>query len=113
MEFLNRQNRRTVAAYHAGYEWLRQQPAGPVLAPEPLHNLYFRFYAHAELRTPWQFDHQANPARRYAYVVAFPNHRGAFQPAFAFPPAYRNTEVEIFALPAPGAARLRKPTPNL
>ena len=112
VEFLNRQNRRTVAAYRAGFEWLRRQPVGPVLAPEPLHNLYFRFYAHTEAPGRYRFDHQANPARRYAYVVAFPNHRGAFQPAFAFPPAYRNAEVEIFALPSPGTIRPQGSVPT-
>ena len=112
VEFLNQHNRRTVAAYQAGFEWLRQQPVGPVLAPEPLHNLYFRFYAHTKTPGVFQFDHQPRPARRYAYVVAFPNRRGAFQPTFDFPPTYRNEEVEIFVLPSPGKTRPLGPLPT-
>lgn len=101
VEFLNHRNRRTVAAYRAGFEWLRRQPPGPVLAPEPLHNLYFRFYAHtATPARPWRPDHQPQPGRRYAYVVAFPNQRGTFRPPYAFPPAFRNAQVAIFALPS-------------
>ncbi|WP_210515502.1 hypothetical protein [Hymenobacter terricola] len=102
VEFLNRQIRTTTAAYRAGFEWLRRQPAGPVLAPEPLHELFFRFYAHTTAPDrPWQIDMVRRPTRRYAYVVAFPNKRGAFQPVFAFPPAFANSQVEIFAVPRP------------
>ena len=88
------------AAYRAGFEWLATQPPGVVLAPEPLHNLYFRFFGHA--LTParrWRFDAAARPATPYAYVLAFPNRRGYFQPKYPFPPAYRNPEVEIYRLP--------------
>jgi hypothetical protein len=100
VEFLNRHNRATVAAYRAGFEWLAQQPTGPVLAPEPLHNLYFRYYAHtAAPARLWQLDKVRRPNRRYTYVVAFPKQRGAFQPHFPFPPAYANSEVEIFVIP--------------
>ena len=100
VEFLNQQGRATVAAYHDGFVWLQQQPVGPVLAPEPLHNLYFRFYAHTTSPArPWQLDILRRPTRRYTYVVAFPNKRGAFQPQFSFPPAYANAQVEIFVLP--------------
>ncbi|MDO7873740.1 hypothetical protein Q5H93_03275 [Hymenobacter sp. ASUV-10] len=100
VERLNRRNQRPVAAYQAGFEWLAAQPPGPVLAPEPLHNLYFRFFGHA--LTParrWRFAAAARPATPYAYVLAFPNQRGYFQPKYPFPPAYRNPEVEIYRLP--------------
>ena len=101
VEFLNRRNNASVAAYRAGFGWLSQQPAGPVLVPEPLHEIYFRFYAHSSQRRPaWQFDMHRRPNCRYAYVVAFPNRRGAFQPRFSLPPAYHNAELEIYALPA-------------
>ena len=92
--------RGTNAAYHAGLQWLATQPRGPVLVPEPTHNLFFRFYAHSEMRhRPWRIDHDQLGNTRYHYVVAFPNKRGFFQPQFDFPPAYRNAEVEIYAVP--------------
>lgn len=100
VERLNQGNHRPVAAYRAGFLWLAAQPPGPVLAPEPLHNLYFRFFGHA--LTParrWRFDAATRPAASYAYVLFFPNRRGYFQPKFPFPPAYRNPEVEIYRLP--------------
>ncbi|HEX8657093.1 MAG TPA: hypothetical protein VF690_06145 [Hymenobacter sp.] len=88
------------AAYRAGLFWLAARPPGPVLVPEPTHNLFFRFYAHSEVRQrPWQIDSDQQADTRYAYVVAFPNQRGFFQPQFAFPPAYRNQEVEIYRVP--------------
>ena len=93
--------RSTNGTYRAGVDWLAAHPAGPVLIPEPTHNLFFRFYAHPQQRQRrWQFDYVQRPASRYAYVVAFPNKRGYFQPEFPFPPAYRNAEVEIYAVPA-------------
>ena len=49
--------------------------------------------------TAGQLDILRRPTRRYAYVVAFPNKRGAFQPQFNFPPAYANAQVEIFIVP--------------
>ena len=92
--------RGTNAAYHAGLQWLAAHPAGPVLVPEPTHNLFFRFYAHTEERQrPWQIDNDQQANIRYSYVVAFPNKRGFFQPLFPFAPAYRNSEVEIFIVP--------------
>jgi len=101
VEKLNRYNQQQVAAYRAGFDWLATQPAGPVLAPEPLHDMYFRFFAHARLTAhPWQLHMVARPGLTYAYVVAFPNRRGAFQPAYPFPPAFANEQVEIFVLPA-------------
>ena len=92
--------RRTNAAYHAGLHWLVTQPPGPVLIPEPTHNLFFRFYAHSEERQrPWHIDNDQQAQTRYAYVVAFPNKRGFFQPQFPFAAAYRNAEVEIYVVP--------------
>lgn len=93
--------RHSNAAYRAGLYWLAAQPAGPVLVPEPTHNLFFRFYAHSELRQrPWRIDNDQQANTRYAYVVAFPNRRGFFQPQFTFPPTYQNQEVEIYRVPA-------------
>jgi hypothetical protein len=93
--------RGTNAAYFAGLRWLATQPTGPVLVPEPTHNLFLRFYAHTQERQrPWQIDYDQQAGQRYAYVVAFPNKRGYFQPEFPFPPAYRNAELEIYAVPA-------------
>ena len=93
--------RGTNAAYHDGLHWLAGQPAGPVLLPEPTQNLFFRFYAHTQVRQhPWQFDYRQQPGRAYRYVVAFPNRRGYFQPEFPFPPAYRNASVDIYVVPA-------------
>lgn len=109
VEFLNRYNRATVAAYRAGFTWLENQPAGTVLAPEPLHNLYFRYYAHtATPARAWQLDKVRRPTRHYSYVVAFPNQRGAFQPHFSFQPAFANSEVEIFVLPSIGSVPARQ-----
>jgi hypothetical protein len=94
------------AAYHDGLHWLASQPAGPVLLPEPTQNLFFRFYAHTQVRERgWQFDYRQRPARAYRYVVAFPNRRGYFQPEFPFPPAYHNAAVEIYAVPSGYAFR--------
>ena len=88
------------AAYHAGLQWLAAQPPGPALIPEPTHNLFFRFYAHSEMpERQWQMDDVQLGHKRYAYVVAFPNKRGFFQPLFNFPPAYRNQEVDIYRVP--------------
>jgi len=92
--------RGTNAAYHAGLQWLAAHPAGPVLIPEPTHNLFFRFYAHTEERQrPWQIDSDQQGATRYAYVVAFPSKRGFFQPLFPFAPAYHNSVVDIYIVP--------------
>ena len=102
VERINPPIRANNAAYHAGLRWLQTQPPGPVLIPEPTHHLFFRFYAHSELPPhPWprQFDNQQQPRTRYAYVVAFPNKRGYFQPLFPFAPAYHNAHVDIFIVP--------------
>ena len=88
------------AAYHAGLHWLVTQPDGPVLIPEPTHNLFFRFYAHSEERQrTWQIDESQQAHTHYTYVVAFPQKRGFFQPEFPFPPAYHNSEVVIYVVP--------------
>ena len=98
--------RGTNAAYHDGLHWLATQPPGPVLLPEPTQNLFFRFYAHTQVRErSWQLDYQQQPGRAYAYVVAFPEKRGYFQPEFPFPPAYHNSGVAIYAVPAGYAFR--------
>jgi len=93
-----------VAAYQAAFSWLSQQPSAPILAPEPLHNLYFRFFAHTQTGLPPASsflvpDAAARPGVRYRYVVAFPEHHGFFQPEFNFKPAYRSDQVEIHVLP--------------
>ncbi|GAA4356912.1 hypothetical protein GCM10023185_21220 [Hymenobacter saemangeumensis] len=100
IERQNQAYRSSNASYRSALAWLAAQPPGPVLIPEPTHNLFFRFYAHS--LTPgrrWQFHDAKVDSVRYAYVVAFPNKRGMFQPPISFPPAYRNADVEIFALP--------------
>ena len=90
----------TNASYHAGLHWLATQPPGSVLLPEPTQNLFFRFYAHTQVRQrPWQFDYRQQPGRAYRYVVAFPNRRGYFQPEFSFLPAYQNADVVIYRVP--------------
>ena len=92
--------RGTNAAYQAGLRWLVTQPPGPILIPEPTHNLFFRFYAHSEeQQRTWRIDNDQQAQTRYAYVVAFPNKRGFFQPQFPFAPAYQNAEVEIYVIP--------------
>jgi hypothetical protein len=102
VERLNRKNRRQVEAFRAGFDWLRRQPAGSVLAPEPLHHLYFRFYAHTSaVELHWDLQDRPRPFPAFRYVIAFPDKRGYFQPNYPFPPAYRNDEVEIYQLPKP------------
>ncbi|MBF9140276.1 hypothetical protein [Hymenobacter properus] len=93
--------RSTNDSYHAGLRWLAAHAPGPVLIPEPTHNLFFRFYAHSEERQrPWHFDNLQQPGVRYRYVVAFPSDRGFFKPRFPFAPAYHNAEVDIYVVPA-------------
>lgn len=99
VERLNRRNARTEAAYHAAYHWLARQPSRPLLVPEGLHHLHFRYYAHTEAPAqPWLADRIARPGIRYGYVVAFPAQHGTFQPHFTQAPAFRNAEVEIYSL---------------
>lgn len=96
----NRPVRRHNAAYRAGWQWLIEQPPGPVLIPETTLNLFFRFYAHSEPpHRPAQIDFAPRGRTRYAYVVAFSNGRGYFHPTFRFPPAYRNEQVAIYLIP--------------
>jgi hypothetical protein len=102
--------RGTNAAYQSGLDWLARQPPGPALIPEPTHNLFFRFYAHTRHPGfPWHIDDAKQDSVRYAYVVAFPNKRGLFQPPISFPPAFRNAEVEIFVMPRPVAPSSDEP----
>ena len=102
VERLNRANRRTVAAYRAGWQWLARQPPGPALVPESRHRLYFNFYAQTEGGRNLQMVATGDPtAPIYRYVVAFPNQRGAFQPVPGHTPAFENEQVMVFL----GAAR--------
>ncbi|MDQ2794718.1 MAG: hypothetical protein M3Y12_12035, partial [Bacteroidota bacterium] len=97
---LNRENQPTLqhnAAYHEAYRWLATHEPGPTLVPEPTHGIFFNLYFHSE--SPGQFwepDFEPQPNRAYKYVVAFPNKRGYFQPAFAYAPVFRNADVEIY-----------------
>ena len=102
VEILNRHQRSQVAAYRAAHAWLQAQPPGAVLAPEPMHDMYFRFFSHNR-RGPYRSasDMAARPGRHYTYVAAFPNKRGAFQPSFPFAPAFTNGVVDIYVLPRP------------
>ena len=99
VERLNRRNARSEAAYHAAYHWLARQPPRPLLVPEGLHHLHFRYYAHTEAPTkPWLADRAPRSGIHYGYVVAFPAQHGAFRPHLAQTPAFRNAEVEIYWL---------------
>jgi len=98
---VNPSARGTNAAYRDGLHWLAKQAPGPVLLPEPTQNLFFRLYAHTQVRhRRWQLDCQQRPGRTYVYVVAFPGRRGYFQPEFPFHPAYHNAAVDIYVVPA-------------
>ena len=93
----NQAPRRRNAALHAAFEWLAQRSHGPVLIPEPTHSLFVRMYLHAELPGQnWQVDARPRPGRRYAYVLAFPERHGQFQPHFTTPPVFHNEQVEIY-----------------
>jgi hypothetical protein len=90
------------AAYHEAYAWLAHQKPGPVLAPEPTHAIFLSLYFRSEQSPwPWHFDAAPRLGTPYAYVVAFPNKRGYFQPRFAYPPAFHNQEVDIYRISAP------------
>jgi hypothetical protein len=103
VEYLNRHNRAQVAAYQAAYAWLQAHPPGAVLAPEPMHDIYFRFFSHTGRGRYRSTSHMvARPGQNYTYVAAFPNKRGEFQPNFPFAPAFANAEVEIFVMPKSG-----------
>lgn len=89
-------------AFHAAFAWLDAQPRGPLLVPEPTHSLFLRMYQHAERPgQPWQLDAFPRQGVSYRYVLAFPDHRGFFQPRFRVPPAFLNAQVAIYqVLPA-------------
>jgi hypothetical protein len=97
----NRTPYRHNAAYHEAFAWLARQPAGPTLVPEPTHAIFLGLYFRSEAPAfTWQAHAEPHPGTTYAYAVAFPNKRGYFQPRFAYPPAFRNEEVEIYRIPA-------------
>ena len=59
--------------YRLPMAWLATQPVGPVLAPEPVHRLVLRFYAHTEFGSqPWQIDDRPRPGVHYRYLVSKP-----------------------------------------
>lgn len=89
------------ADFHAAFAWLADQPRGRVLVPDPTHNVFLNLYFRAERPDQrWQLAGRPQPGTYYAYVVAFPDHRGYFQPHFTYPPAYHNREVDIYRVPA-------------
>ena len=98
VERLNRANRRTVAAYHAAWQWLARQPAGAALVPEPRHRLYFQFYTATEGGPPRILDAAARPGRHYRYQTLWPPQPGT-RPVFSGVPAFRNPQAEIWVLP--------------
>lgn len=84
-------------ALHAAFLWLDQQPRGAMLIPEPTQSLFVRMYLHSERPgQAWHIDAYPRPNIRYAYVLAFPNHRGLFQPRFSYPPAFHNEQADIY-----------------
>ena len=88
------------AAYHQAYVWLAGRPPGLALVPEPTHGIFLTLYFHSESPgRSWQTDGLPQRRHRYAYVIAFPNRRGFFQPQFPFPPAFHNSEVDIYTVP--------------
>ena len=87
-------------AFHAAFEWLDAQPRGPLLVPEPTQNLFLRMYQHAERPgQPWQLDAFPQTGVAYRYVLAFPDHRGFFQPRFSEKPVFLNAQVAIYRAP--------------
>ena len=97
-----RETRRENAALHAAFAWLDERPRQAVLIPESTHNLFFRTYWHSERpRERWRIDAVPRRGVWYGYVLAYPNARGSFRPRFAYPPAFRNEQVEIYAVLAP------------
>ena len=100
----NRVPRAHNADYHAAFTWLAARPQGPVLVPEPTHSIFLRLYFLSERpNQPWRLDGRPQPGTAYAYVVAFPNKRGYFQPVFSYPPAFHNAEVDIYQVPITGS----------
>ena len=95
----NRAPARRNTAFHAAFEWLASHPRGPLLIPESTHSLFIRMYLHAELPGQyWAIDAFPRHGARYAYVLAFPDRHGLFQPRFNYPPAYHNEQVDIYQL---------------
>ena len=95
----NRPPRKRNAALHAAFVWLDHQPRGPLLIPESTHSLFVRMYLHAERPgQQWHIDASPQPGVVYAYVLAFPELHGLFQPRFPFPPAFHNEQADIFRL---------------
>jgi hypothetical protein len=89
-------------AYHEAFAWLVRQQPGLVLAPEPTHYIYFDLYFSSEQPAwPWRADTEPRPNAPYAYVIAFPNLRGYFQPRFNYRPAFHNQEVDIYRITTP------------
>ena len=89
-------------AYHEAFAWLARQKPGLVLAPEPTHYIYFDLYFSSEQPAwPWRADAEPHPNAPYAYVIAFPNLRGYFQPRFNYQPAFHNQEVDIHRITTP------------
>ncbi len=97
----NRRPSQDNADFHAAFAWLAGQPQGRVLVPDPTHNVFLNLYFRAERpEQRWQLAGRPQPGTYYAYVVAFPDRRGYFQPRFTYPPAYHNREVDIYRVPA-------------
>jgi hypothetical protein len=97
-------------ARHEAFLWLARQPSGPMLVPESTHSLFMRMYLHAERPgQTWRLDAFPVPGTAYAYVLAFPEKRGFFQPGFSFPPAFHNDQVDIYRLPAPKPGQAQQP----
>jgi hypothetical protein len=98
----NQGPRRRNDARHEAFLWLDRQPRGPLLVPEPTHSLFMRMYLHAERPgQQWRIDAFPVPHTAYAYVLAFPENHGFFQPHFSFTPAFHNEQVDIYRLPTP------------
>lgn len=103
--------------FESAARWLAAQPPGPVLVPETAPHLLLRLYALSDYKQAWELDYRPQPQTSYAYVVAYRRGRGSFRPQFAFPPAYHNETLEIYAVPPgypPDASRwLPEPAPNV
>ncbi|MDO7886297.1 hypothetical protein [Hymenobacter cheonanensis] len=86
--------------YRRPMAWLATQPLGPVLAPEPVHRLLLRFYAHTEFaQQPWQIDDRPRPGVHYRYLVSKPGAaRVPGGPPVAGPPAFHGL-ADIFVAP--------------
>lgn len=84
-------------ALHEAFLWLELQPRGAMLIPEPTQSLFMRMYLHSERPgQAWHIDTYPRKNIRYTYVLAFPNHRGLFQPRFSYPPTFHNEQADIY-----------------